>query len=559
MTPGTARGAGVGYGAGIGLAVHVPPAPVAPEHEAAEDIETATARIHDAFDQVARALTDRAAHATGPLAETLAAAATMAADPALTDQTVRQAGAGFGPATAVTRAVESFATTFQEAGGYLAERVTDLVSVRDRVVALLLGQDEPGMPALIGRSVIIAADLAPADTAALDLDLIAGIVTAAGGPTSHTAIIARQLGIPCVVGAAAALQLPAGARILVDAASGTVVADPDEERVALALRRARRLAEVAEDDRPAATSDGHRIQLLANIGTPEDALRAASTAVDGVGLFRTEMLYLDRAAAPSSAEQVGVYRQVLDAFDGRKVVLRTLDAGADKPLTFATADGEANPALGLRGYRTARRHPELLEDQLAAIAEAATDHPSPVWVMAPMISTAGEAAEFAARARSHGITTVGAMVEVPSAALLADELLAPLDFLSLGTNDLTQYVMAADRLSTDLADLTDRWQPAVLRLVAATVRAGKTAGKPVGVCGESAADPLMALVLTGLGISSLSMSAPSVGGVRYALRAHDLRACRRMAEAALAAPDAAAARSAAAALLDETVRETLHV
>lgn len=558
MTSTILYGAGVGYGAGIGPAVLVPPAPSLPEDEQVAAPEIASTRISDALAHVAAALAGRAAAATGSLAETLAAAATMAEDPALADQAARYAGEGVGPATAVTRAVDNFVATFRSAGGPLAERVTDLISVRDRVVARLLDQPEPGMPTLAEPSVIVAADLAPADTAALDLDLVAGIVTAAGGPTSHTAIIARQLGIPCVVGAAGALTLPAGASTLVDAAAGTVVTDPDEETIARAERRGRKLAEVVEGDHRATTSDGHPIQLLANIGNPEDALRAASSAVDGVGLFRTEMLYLDRATAPSRADQVGVYRQVLDALGSRKVVLRTLDAGADKPLAFATLDGEANPALGLRGYRTARRHPELLADQLAAIAEATTAA-SQVWVMAPMISTAGEAAEFAARARSCGITTVGAMVEVPSAALLADELLASLDFLSVGTNDLAQYVMAADRLSADLTDLTDRWQPGVLRLIAATARAGQRADKPVGVCGESAADPLMALVLTGLGITSLSMSVPSIAGVRYALRGHELATCRQMAEAALAAPDAAGARSAAVALLDETVRETLDL
>jgi phosphotransferase system enzyme I (PtsI) len=268
--------------------------------------------------------------------------------------------------------------------------------------------------------------------------------------------------------------------------------------------------------------------------------------VEGVGLLRTELLFLGRHDAPSLEEQRDAYARVFRALPGRRVVLRTLDAGADKPLPFLSLSGEPNPALGIRGLRTARTRPEVLDTQLTAVAEAAAQADADVWVMAPMVSTAQEAADFAARARAHGLPRVGAMIEVPAAALRAGQILDHVDFLSIGTNDLGQYAMAADRQCGDLADLLDPWQPALLDLIALCARAGKAAGKPVGVCGEAACDPNLARVLVGLGISSLSMSRAAVARVGAQLSRHTLDGCSRFAEAALAASDPAAARAAAA-------------
>jgi phosphotransferase system enzyme I (PtsI) len=267
-----------------------------------------------------------------------------------------------------------------------------------------------------------------------------------------------------------------------------------------------------------------------------------------VGLLRTELAFLGRAEEPSVEEQAAGYAEVFAAFPDGKVVLRTLDAGSDKPLAFATLPDEENPALGVRGLRTARRDPGLLERQLDAVAEAARRTGTRPWVMAPMVATVAEAADFAGRVRARGLVP-GVMVEVPAVALLADRVLTHVDFLSIGTNDLSQYTLAADRLSADLADLTDPWQPAVLALVAATAAAGVRAGKPVGVCGEAAADPLLACVLVGMGITSLSCAASAVPGVGARLATVDLEACRRAAEAALAADDPHAARAAARAVL----------
>ncbi|MFD1503056.1 putative PEP-binding protein, partial [Streptosporangium lutulentum] len=310
---------------------------------------------------------------------------------------------------------------------------------------------------------------------------------------------------------------------------------------------------------PGRTSDDHPVKLLLNIGSAAD-LRATGSpagrdapadpagegrgdvASEGVGLFRTEFLFLDRREPPGYEEQVAAYEAVLRAAPGGHVVIRTLDAGTDKPLPFLGLPEEPNPALGVRGLRVSRIRPEVLDTQLDAIAEAARAAGAEPWVMAPMVTTAGEAADFAGRARARGIRHVGAMVEVPAAALRAGRLLNELDFLSIGTNDLSQYTFASDRQHGELADLLDPWQAALLQLIADCAAAGQAAGKPVGVCGEAAADPLLATVLVGLGVSSLSMSAPSIAPVRDSLAAHSLAQCRQNARLALGADDPAQAR-----------------
>jgi len=552
------RGAGVGRGAVVGPVARAHPAPTV-DHDAPapEDTAAAVASVESAFAGVAEGLEARAARAEGTLADVLAATAMMAQDPALLRQVRTRIETGQAPEVAVDRAVAEFVGVFQAAGGYLAERVTDLQSVRDRVVARLQGLPEAGVPALERPSVVVADDLAPADTAALELDKVLGIVIEQGGPTGHTAIIAGQLGIPCVVRVVGAGDLTDGTEVAVDAAAGTVVVDPDDDVRAMVERRRTALAALAESTAPGATADGHAVSLLANIGTAEDAERLRDAAVEGVGLFRTEVLYLGRTTAPTEDEQVEVYSRVLSALGGRKVVVRTLDAGADKPLPFVTRAGEENPALGLRGFRLVRTAEDLLRTQLRALARAADETASTPWVMAPMIATLEEATRFAELGREAGLRHVGVMVEVPSAALRAEDLLGVVDFVSIGTNDLAQYTMATDRLLGDLVDLLDPWQPAVLDLVAATARAGRRTGKPVGVCGESASDPAMALVLVGLGVSSLSMSPAAVPAVRHALARHTLADCEKLAEVARSAPTAAQARARCLEHVVPEVREVL--
>ncbi|HEY0217827.1 MAG TPA: phosphoenolpyruvate--protein phosphotransferase [Cellulomonas sp.] len=558
-------GVGVGRGAAVGPVALVRPAPVPTADspvlrggiEVGEDQWADAAQ--DAFTAVADGLLEQAGRAAGTVQEVLEATAAMAADPALAAQVAERVRAGEHPVTAVDAAVAVYAAMFEQAGGYLAERVTDLRSVRDRVVAAVVGLPAPGVPELRERSVVVARDLAPADTAALDLDKVLAIVTEQGGPTGHTAIIAGQLGLPCVVRVAGVTDLADGTVVAVDAAAGTVTVDPDAGLRDALDRRAATERRLAEDTAPGATADGHPVALLANIGTAEDAERLAGQAVEGVGLFRTEVLFLGRQQAPTIDEQTEAYTRVLRALGTRKVVVRTLDAGADKPLAFANLAAEENPALGVRGYRLARSRPELLTDQLTALARAGQATGTEPWVMAPMIATTAEARDFAAAARAAGLRTAGVMVEIPAAALRAREVLGEVDFVSLGTNDLAQYTMAADRLRGEIVDLLDAWQPAVLDLVAATARGGEAAGKPVGVCGESASDPLMALVLTGLGVTSLSMSPAALPAVRYVLRRHTRAQCQAMATAALGADAPGSARAAVVALLDGEARETLAV
>ena len=519
-------------------------APVPAEERAGE-----RSRFEAAAGVVADRLAARAAAATGVSAEVLATTAGLARDRGLLSAVAQRIDAGSSAAVATVEAAQQFVDMFTALGGLMAERVTDVRDVRDRIVAELTGQGEPGVPSPEVPSVLLADDLAPADTAGLDPARIVGLGTRLGGTTSHTAIIARQLGLPCVVGIGGLDDVPAGATVLLDGEQGTVTVDPEPAAAAARVRAAQvAAAALAGYAGPATTRDGVAVQVLANVQDGAGAQAAARAHAEGVGLFRTELSFLGHAQEPSVEEQAAGYAAVLEAFAGRKVVLRTLDAGSDKPLAFATLPDEANPALGVRGLRIARRDPGLLDRQLDAVAEAARRTGTQPWVMAPMVATPAEAADFAARVRARGLVP-GVMIEVPSAALHADRLLEHVDFLSIGTNDLSQYTLAADRLSADLADLTDPWQPALLLLVRMTAEAGRRAGKPVGVCGEAAADPLLACVLVGLGISSLSCAASAVAGVGSRLGTVTLDECRSAAEAALAADDPASARTAARAAL----------
>jgi phosphotransferase system enzyme I (PtsI) len=431
-------------------------------------------------------------------------------------------------------------------GGYMGERAADLDDVSQRVVAHLLKLPAPGVPNPGHPFVLVARDLAPADTAMLDLTQVLGLVTSDGGPTSHTAILAREKSIVAVVGAADAASLADGDMVIVDAANDLVVTDPTPEQVADATERiAERAAREAAPVTPGALADGTPVPLLANLGSADGAAEAVKLGAEGVGLFRTEFLFLDANTAPSVREQQEQYTRLLSAFPGSKVVVRVLDAGADKPLAFLNANEEENPALGLRGIRALRHSEVILREQLTALAaaDAATD--ADLWVMAPMIATVDETRYFTTLCAELGIRYAGVMVETPSAALIADRILDVAAFASIGTNDLTQYTMAADRLLGTVANLQDPWHPAVLRLVGEVGAAGAERGKPVGICGEAAADPLLAVVLVGLGATSLSMSPSALADVRASLARYTPDDAKAIARAALAAEGAAEAKLAA--------------
>jgi phosphoenolpyruvate-protein phosphotransferase (PTS system enzyme I) len=500
-------------------------------------------RAAEALRFVSEVLAGLAKGAGKTAAEVLDAESLMAADPTLASAVADRVKQGRPAAWAVTEAIAEQRAMLVSLGGYLAERAADLDDIRDRAVARLLGLPMPGVPSPGEPFVLVAEDLAPADTARLDPTVVLALVTRRGGPTSHTAILARALGLPAVVGCAGVLGLADGTIVSVDGGTGEVATVPADEaaRIRAGAEEARRRAKQISG--PGRTADGHPVNLLLNVGGAHDI--AGDPDAEGVGLFRTEFLYLGRTEPPTVAEQEQAYAEVFAAMPGRKVVVRTLDAGADKPLPFLGLAAEENPALGIRGVRVARVQPEVLITQLEAIARAAQSTGADVWVMAPMIATVAEAAAFAEQVHAAGLPTAGVMIEVPAAALLASQILEVVDFLSIGTNDLSQYTLAADRMSADLADLLDPWQPALLRLVAACASAGQASGKPVGICGEAAGDPLLVPVFAGLGIASLSMSAPSLPGVRTALASHTLLECQHRATAALSAPDPDSARAAA--------------
>ncbi|RBQ17050.1 phosphoenolpyruvate--protein phosphotransferase [Spongiactinospora rosea] len=543
---GTGVSPGIGYGPVHLLVAEVPEPPVGARHDG--DAEAERARVHAALEQVAADLEARGEKAGGEAQAVLSAQAMMARDPALAESVNTAIGAGTAGARAVYDAFGGYRDALAAAGGYLAERAADLDDVRDRAVAVLTGQPMPGVPEGGGEPfVLVARDLAPADTALLSREVVAAFVTEEGGPTSHTAILARALGVPAVVACAGATGIKAGTPVLVDGATGIVRTDPPAGEVDGARKADEaRQAVLAAATGPGMTADGRPVPLLANIGGPADLPAALAAGAEGVGLYRTEFLFLDRAQAPGEEEQYAAYREVLDAFPGGRVIVRTLDAGADKPLAFLPPPGEEpNPALGERGLRMFRAHPQVMETQLRALARAADGNTARLAVMAPMVATREEAEWFAQACRTAGLPEAGIMIEVPSAALRAADLAPAVDFFSIGTNDLAQYAFAADRQLGSLGALQDPWQPALLDLIHTAATAAVSAGKGCGVCGEAAADPLLACVLVGLGVTSLSMGAASLPAVRAALTRHTADQCGLAAQAAREAGSADEARAAA--------------
>jgi phosphotransferase system enzyme I (PtsI) len=522
------------------------PEPSAERSALASSEELTVAR--EAMANVAHDLRHRASLVAEPARGVLAAQALMAVDPALADEVARKVSAG---ATAARAVWDAFAT-FRESltRSHLADRVADLDDVRDRIVAACLGVAPPQVPDPGHPFVLAARALSPADTAGLRSEQVRAIVTGEGSATSHTAILARTLGIPAVVGCADVLGLDDETPVMVHGTLGIVEVDV-ETSDDVALMTVTALAHTAGGR--ARTADGVDVAVMANIGQPSEAASAAAAGAEGVGLLRTEFLYLRADAPPSVDEQTAALTQVMRAFPRNVVVVRLLDAGGEKPLPFLASAHEPNPALGVRGLRALRQHEDVLDHQLDAIVAAAAQTSARVAVMAPMVTDAADTSWFVAKVRERrdwpADISIGVMVETPAAALTADAVLAACDFASIGTNDLAQYVMAADRSLGALSGLQNPWHPAVLQLVARVAAAGIDLAKPVGVCGEAAADPLLALVFAGLGVRSLSMSWSAMDDVRSMLGQHSTAACAAAASAALAGRDAAAARAAAKAVL----------
>ena len=531
------------------------PVPETYDGSAEDEIE----RLHQALstaESQLRALAETVAETVGEAdGEIFEAHAEFAADPELASMAAKAIGDG---ASAEQASIDSF-DQFRElllasSSEYLSARAEDLVDVRDRVVAILQGR-ETVVTAPERRSVIVARELTPSQTAGLPRALIAALVTETGSPTSHAAILARSLGIPAVVACDGLLDAVAVAGdgdvdVAVDGRRGEVVVAPDHDvRATIEQRLAEEEQRRAElevlRDREGRTADGHRVELAANIGSPEDLPAAVEAGAEGSGLVRTEFLFQERRTAPTVDEQVGFYLEVLRAFPGQRVVFRTMDVGADKPLPFVDRDPEDNPALGLRGIRLHLARPELFRDQLRALlragATAAQEDAGRLAIMFPLVATSAELQaareHLEAVAAEEGVDVgqleVGVMVEVPSAALGAARLAQHADFLSIGTNDLLQYLFAADRLHGGVADLADPLDPDALALLASVIEAGHAHGAWVGVCGEAASDPTIAAALVGLGIDELSMTRVAIPEVKDTLARLERGVCEHAVRAAL--------------------------
>ena len=432
---------------------------------------------------------------------------------------------------------------------YFSARATDIMDVGSRVVRILLGVAESPTANLKEASVIAADDLTPSDTVMLDKSLVLGFCTARGSATSHTAILARGLGIPAVAGAGVdLLKIENGTTLIVDGTRGEIIVNPvaamvEEYEQRIKAARTIQAEAVKHANEPAQTKDGIQVEVVANIGNVEGAESALENGAEGVGLLRTEFLYLERSSLPTEEEQYEAYRAILDVFGELPVILRTLDVGGDKEIPYMGLEAEANSFLGQRALRLCLVRPDIFKPQLRAALRAGVDRN--LKIMFPMVATASEVREARrvlneciAELRDEGVPfaediEIGIMVEIPSAALVADQLAKEVDFFSIGTNDLSQYTMAADRTNPKVAGLSDAFFPAVLRLVRDVINAAHKEGRWVGMCGELAGEPLAAPILLGLGLDEFSMSPPMVPVLKQILRHLDAREMKGVAEQAL--------------------------
>ena len=481
----------------------------------------------------------------------------MLDDPELSGEVALRLKQGESAAAAWASVIDSAARQQEQLhDALLAERAADLRDVGRRVLAQICGietlvaPDEP--------YILVMDEVGPSDVARLDPAQVAGILTARGGATAHSAIVARALGIPALVGAGdAVLLLKPGTVLLLDGQKGRLTVAPDADTLRRAAedrdnREQRLQAAAAKRMEPAVTRDGHAVEVFANIGDSAGTPAAVEQGAEGIGLLRTELLFMAHSQAPDEATQEAEYRRVLDDLQGRPLVVRTLDVGGDKPLPYWPIDKEENPFLGVRGIRLTLQRPDVMESQLRALLRAADNRP--LRIMFPMVGTVEEwrqARDMTERLRLEipvADLQIGIMIEVPSAALLAPVLAKEVDFFSVGTNDLTQYTLAIDRGHPTLSAQADGLHPSVLQLIDITVRAAHANGKWVGICGELAADPLAVPVLVGLGVDELSVSARSIGEVKACVRELNVSSAKQLAQTALTVGSAAEVRALVEAL-----------
>lgn len=558
--PGELRGVKAAPGLAIGVAARLVAPSVAVEtasRGAAEETRALDLALAEVKARIAAQVETGPRHHRAILAAHLA----FLDDPDLTADARRGIGEGLSAGLAWRGAIEGFAGALKAVGDpHMAERVADLMDLERQVLVALSG--EPERAAVLPRgAILLADDLLPSQVIGLDPERVAGLCTARGGPTSHVAILAAAMNLPALVAAGPGVaDIAEGVTLILDADAGRLIIGPDPQALeaaqgALAARRARREAALASAKAECRTADGVRIEVFANLGAVGEARAAVAEGAEGCGLLRTEFLFMDRADAPSEDEQADAYQAIAEALDGRPLIVRTLDIGGDKPVDYLPIPAEENPALGLRGVRVGFWRPQVLRAQIRAILRVRPY--GQCRIMLPMVASVGEltavraiVTEVAAELGHADPVQLGVMVETPAAAMTADLLAAEADFLSVGTNDLSQYALAMDRGNPLLAAQVDGLHPAVLRLVAKAAEGGAAHGRMVGVCGGLASDLMAVPILVGLGVSELSAAPAMVAEVKALVRSQTLAACRDLAAKALACSSPAEVRRLAAGVLD---------
>ena len=528
------------------------------------DAESEMKRLHSARQEAKLELLELALKVTGEASkeegDVFEAHAMIVDDPELTQKTDETLKQGWNAEVAWMEAIEFFADLLTcLPDPTLQARAADIRDVGQRVLGKLMECDENAAVRLTELSVIISDDLAPSETACLDKNFVAAFCTSKGGSTSHTAILAKALGIPAVVGLGDELLLvDEGTRLLVNGEAGKVVSNPNPEEVEtfhqlILSSKSRTLFELSNAHKPAKTIDQHQVEFVANIGNVQDAQKALENGAEGVGLFRTEFLFLNRNIPPDEEAQYQVYKQVLEVMGSRPVVVRTLDAGGDKDIPYLDRGKEDNPFLGWRAIRICLDMPEMFKAQLRALLRAGVGHD--LRIMFPMIATIEEVRrvreiinEVKRELKDQGIEIAetlqfGIMVEIPAAVVMADQLAKEVDFFSIGTNDLTQYSMAAERTNPKVAHLGDACHPAILRQIKRVIEASHHAGIWTGVCGELAGDPDAVPILLGLGLDEFSMSSFSIPRAKAIVRKWSFEDAQNLASQALEQTSAAQVRS----------------
>ncbi|PTS88140.1 MULTISPECIES: phosphoenolpyruvate--protein phosphotransferase [unclassified Caulobacter] len=559
---GVLKGVRAAPGLAIGKAVRLAHSEIA-VREAGAGIAIEQAALAEAMARVRGRLTEASSHGDRARQAILAAHLAILDDPELTAQAQALIAQGKSAGHAWKQAIGGYVEALKGLGdARMAERVDDLIDLQRQVLRALAGEDEHAA-SLAPGSILLADELMPSQLMGLEAGVLAGFCTARGGPTSHVAILAAAMGIPALVAAGGAvLTIEDGAALILDADSGQLRVAPDAPaleaaQTRLAQQQERKAAARATAHQTSVTRDGARIEVYGNVGSLGDAEAAAANGAEGCGLLRTEFLFLERETPPDEDEQARQYQEIATALDGKPLIVRTLDVGGDKAAPYLPIPAEENPALGLRGVRVSLWRPQLLKTQLRAILRV-----QPVGqcrIMVPMVASLDELRAVRAvldeARRELGVSEtieLGVMVETPAAAVTADLLAAEADFLSIGTNDLTQYVLAMDRGNPEVAARIDALHPAVLRMIAQTCAGGARHGRWVGVCGGAASDLAAVPILLGLGVTELSATASSVPEVKALVRRLDLEACRRLAAQALDLSSPEAVRELAGGFLAQS-------